>query len=75
MKTLKVYYEGQPQPGWSFGTFKGTQVGTGIKPRSIAGWQINSPDGCERLCEGNYQQFVPFANLILDNYGCSTRIS
>lgn len=76
MKSLRVKDNaGQSQAGWQFGTFTGTQVGTSIKPRRITGWQITSPDGCERFCEGNYQQFVPFANTILSNYGCQPNVS
>ena len=76
MKTLPVKTnDGQPMKGWSFGTFKAVQLRNGFKPRQCAGWQLNSPDGCQRFSEGNWQQFVPFANLVLDNYGCKTRIS
>jgi len=75
MKTLRVIdTNGQSVKGWRFGTFKATQVGVG-KPRNITGWAIVSPDGCERSCEGNYQQFVPFANMILSNYGCQPNVS
>jgi len=75
MKTLRVKDNmGQPQPGWQFGTFKATQVGVG-KPRQISGWQIQSPDGCVRSWEGNWQQFVPFANMVLANYGCQQTVS
>jgi hypothetical protein len=81
MKALPVKKnDGQFQKGWQFGTFKATQIGVFLggrlqKPRHISGWQIQSPDGCKRFSEGNWQQFVPFANLILDNYGIATRIS
>ena len=73
MKSLKVKdTSGQQVKGWQFGTFKGVQVGVGLqKPRHITGWSIIAPDGYERFCEGNYQQFVPFANTILSNYGCN----
>ena len=75
MTTLRVIDNaGQPVKGWKFGTFKATQVGVG-KARKITGWTIVSPDGCERFSEGNYQQFVPFANLVLDNYGCQQTVS
>lgn len=76
MKTLRVKTnDGQTQAGWLFGTFKGVNLVSGKKPRQITGWQITSPDGVERFSEGNYQQFVPFANLVLDNYGCRPSVS
>ena len=76
MNTLKVKDEnGQPVKGWSFGTFKGVNLTSGQKPRQIRGWQLNSPDGVERLCEGNWQQFVPFAQLIISNYGYTSTLS
>lgn len=79
MKTLKVYRDngtprGEYVPGWQCGTFKATQVGVG-KPRKISGWCIKSPDGCERYSEGNWQQFVPYANLVLENYGNKQTVS
>ena len=66
--------------GWAFGTFKATQVGVYLggmrqKPRQIAGWQLRSPDGCLRYCEGNWQQFVPFAQQVIQNYGCTSNLS
>lgn len=76
MKSLKVKdSNGQHVTGWTFGTFKAVQVGTGIGPRKIQGWQINSPDGVERFSEGNWQQFVPFAQLVISNYGCTSTLS
>lgn len=75
MKTLKVKDKnGQPVKGWSFGTVKAIQLGVG-KPRKMVGWQLNSPDGCERFCEGNWQQFVPFVQLVIGNYGFTSTIS
>lgn len=75
MKRLPVKdSNGQVQEGWSFGTFKATQVGVGA-PRKIQGWQLRSPDGVVRSSEGNWQQFVPFAQLIISNYGCTANIS
>jgi hypothetical protein len=75
MKTLLVKdSNGQHDKGWLFGTYKATQVGVG-RPRLSVGWALQSPDGCLRHCEGNYQQFVPFANMVLGNYGMQTRIS
>jgi hypothetical protein len=76
MKALRAKdLAGKHVPGWTFGTFKGVNVILGQKPRATTGWQITSPDGCERYSEGNYQQFVPFANMILSNYGCQPNIS
>ena len=76
MKSLHVKRGGLPENGWKFGTFKGWNCGGNLpKARHISGWQLKSPDGCYRLCEGNWQQFVPFANLVLENYGVDTRIS
>ena len=82
MKRLSVTDEyNHPIKGWSFGAFKNhTQVGVceggkRLKPRNISGWQLNSPDGTERFNEGNYQQFVPFVQLIVSNYGWKTNIS
>lgn len=64
-----------PVKGWSFGTFRCTQVGLGIPTRKISGWQLNSPDGVERFSEGNWQQFIPFVHLVVENYGCKTNLS
>ena len=76
MTTLRVKdANGNHVPGWTFGTFAGVQLINGRKPRKIVGWQITSPDGCERFNEGNWQQFVPFANLVLSNYGNRPDIS
>jgi hypothetical protein len=81
MKPLRVKTTaGLPVPGWKFGTFKAVHVGVYAggklqKPRKISGWQIVSPDGCARSVEGNYQQFIPFANLVLSNYGCAQTVS
>lgn len=76
MTTLKVTDSyGFEIKGWSFGTFKVTQVGLGIPTRKISGWQINSPDGVERFCEGNWQQFVPYAIRVVENYGYKTNLS
>lgn len=78
MKTLPVKtVDGQPVKGWSFGTFRnvwncGGNVG---RPRKISGWTLRDPDGVERNCEGNWQQFVPFARQIIENYGFTTNIS
>ena len=69
---------GQPQKGWSFGTFKDAwNCGGNIqgKGRRISGWQLRSPDGVLRLNEGNWQQFVPFARLVIANYGCTSTLS
>lgn len=76
MKTLPVKDSNQqPVKGWTFGTFKACQVRTGHKPRQIVGWQLDSPDGVQRFSEGNWQQFVPFVQLVVSNYGCTTEIS
>lgn len=67
---------GYPVRGWTFGTFKAIQVGVGIrKSRKIFGWIIRSDDGQERYCEGNWQQFVPFARQIVSNYGFTTNLT
>lgn len=76
MKTLRVLtISGMPQPGWQFGTAKALNITLGRKPRRVSGWTLISPDGCERFNEGNWQQFAPFANLVLDNYGCRKTLS
>jgi hypothetical protein len=81
MKTARVRIAdgtplGCPYPGWQFGTFTAINVGVpNCKPRKISGWKLVSPDGCERCCEGNWQQFVPFANMVLENYGCIPHFS
>jgi hypothetical protein len=77
MKPISVEYQGKPDPGWAIGTFKDAwNVGGNLpKDRRISGWQLRSPDGVIRMREGNWEQFVPFANEVLSNYGCSTRIS
>jgi hypothetical protein len=76
MTTLRVKAQsGNHVPGWTFGTFAAVQLISGHKPRKIVGWQITSPDGCERFSEGNWQQFVPFAQLVISNYGYTTNIS
>lgn len=77
MKSFKVYDSyGFLVKGWSFGTFKGINIGNHLdKPRQIVGWQLNSPDGIERFSEGNWQQFVPFVHLVVGNYGCKTNLS
>ena len=68
---------GQFQKGWSFKTFKNIYNcgGNLPAPRRISGWSLTSPDGVERSCEGNWQQFVPFVQLIVSNYGCTSNIS
>ena len=78
MKPISVEYQGKPDPGWAIGTFKDVWNVGGNLPRAgrrISGWQLRSPDGVIRMREGNWEQFVPFANEVLSNYGCSTRIS
>jgi hypothetical protein len=68
--------QGLPQRGWGFETEKGFQVGIpGRKARKISGWVIKSPDGTRRFSEGNWQQFVPFAQQIISNYGCTSTLS
>lgn len=78
MKTLRVLDENNNAVrGWYFGTFKNLLNcgGNTDKPRRMSGWSIVSPDGQERFIEGNWQQFVPFATRIINNYGCKTLIS
>lgn len=91
MKALKVRdKDGWLIRGWYFGTFRDYwQVGvfeaskdTNEKnlriretSRKISGWKIVSHDGIIRLNEGNWQQFVPFARLIVSNYGYTVNIS
>lgn len=78
MKTLRVLDENNNiVRGWYFGTFKNVlNCGGNIeKPRRISGWSIVSPDGVERLNEGNWEQFVPFAKRIVNNYGFKTLLS
>jgi hypothetical protein len=75
MNALKVKDgNGQAVKGWSFGTFEATQVGVG-KARRIKGWCLRSHDGVERYSEGNWQQFVPFAQLVIGNYGFKSDLS
>lgn len=75
MKTLRVKTnDGQTQTGWAFDTFTALQIGV-EKPRRISGWMLVSPDGVARFCEGNWQKFVPFANLVLGNYDCQPNVS
>lgn len=68
---------GQHVKGWELGTFKNhIQVGNSLfKPRKISGWFIRSNDGYTRYNEGNWQQFVPFARLVISNYGFTTNLS
>jgi len=76
MHTLKVKDQsGLPVKGWSFGATKAVNLTSGQKPRHVRGWSLHSPDGQERFCEGNWEQFVPFANLIISNYGCTVNLS
>ena len=77
MKYLFVKYQGKPDPGWAFGRFENLWNCGGNLPkdRRISGWQLQSSDGVIRMREGNWEQFVPFANEVLSNYGCETRIS
>jgi len=82
MKPIRVYdNEGKASSGWKFGTAEWTSVGCydergfAKKPRKERGWVLVDCDGLERYCEGNYQDFIPFANMILENYGMKTRIS
>ena len=74
MKRLNVVDALGPVAGWSFGYQKALHIGVG-KPRMIAGWVIRSPDGVERFSEGNWQQFVPFAIRVVENYGAKTTLS
>lgn len=75
MNTIKIKdSQGQPVKGWTFGTFSGVQVGVG-KARQIKGWVLRAPDGYERYSEGNWQQFVPFAQLVFSNHGFSSTLS
>jgi hypothetical protein len=77
MTTLKVKdSQGLAVKGWAFRTFKAIQVGNSLeKPRNIRGWELISHDGYVRCCEGNWQQFVPFAQLIISNYGFTSTLS
>lgn len=77
MKTLHNVKDsnGFKSTGWQFGTQKAVQLVSGLKPRHVTGWVLRSPDGVERFSEGNWQQFVPFAQLIISNYGCTSTIS
>lgn len=69
MTTIKLKdSNGQTVKGWSFHTYKATVVGDG-KPRKTRGWQLNSADGVQRCREGNWEQFVPFARMVIQNYG------
>lgn len=71
MNEIKVIdNDGKPVQGWRYGTFFGTHLVTGKNPRKIWGWSLVSPDGIERFSEGSFEKFVPFANLVLENYGC-----
>lgn len=75
MKRLKLFRNGSLVSGWQFGHTKAVNLTLGKRPRKVSGWTLISEDGCERFCEGNYQQFIPFANVILENYGIQTRLS
>lgn len=72
--------DGKAVFGWKFRHDEWTVVGlykNGVKqkPKREKGWVLTDCDGLERYCEGNWQDFVPFANQILENYGMQTRIS
>jgi len=76
MKSINVKDQfGLPSKGWKFGTTKAVNLTLGQKPRKVVGWTLISPDGCERFSEGNWQQFVPYAQLIISNYGCTSNLS
>jgi hypothetical protein len=76
MKKLKVRdSNGQPVKGWAFGYGKAVHLVSGQKPRNVVGWTLKSPDGVERFSEGNWQQFVPFANRVIENYGCTSELN
>lgn len=78
MKTLPVKdSNGQPVKGWSFGTFRNVFAAGGNepRPRKINGWMLQDPDGHVRHCEGNWQNFVPFVQTIVGNYGFTCNIS
>lgn len=74
MKTLSVKDSNKQNiKGWSFGTFNGVwNAGCG---RKISGWLLVSPDGYKRFCEGNWNQFVPFVQQIINNHGLEANIS
>ena len=81
-KPIRVYdNEGRVSSGWKFRADEWTSVGCyderGFKkkPKRERGWVLTDCDGLERYCAGNYQDFIPFANMVLENYGMATRIS
>lgn len=82
MNTIKVKDEyGRHVKGWTFRHVRAvTQIGVyknGVQqsPRLITGWELIAPGEKPRFCEGNWQQFVPFARLIIENHGYTTNLS
>jgi hypothetical protein len=73
MSTLKVKDSlGLPVKGWRF---QRTWF-TGDKATSkVWGWLLIAPDGYRRFNPGNWQQFVPFARLVISNHGYTTTLS
>lgn len=46
-----------------------------VKPGRISGWILQTHDGYNRFCEGNWRDFVPFVHQIASNYGCTSKLS
>ena len=90
MKNIRTYYsDGNHAPGWTFrrekciGLFAHGNDKTHVREpgrqyrwlREMSGWTLTAPDGTERFCEGNWEQFVTFANMVLDNHGLKPVLS
>ena len=62
--------DGKTASRWQFGRVpKATHLLAGHKPRHVSGWVLIDPEGYERFNEGTWEQFIPFANRVLENYG------
>lgn len=45
------------------------------KAGRVPGWVLQTHDGYNRFCEGNWRDFVPFVHEIAHNYGCKCKLS
>lgn len=79
-KHFTAIYKDGSATVWKYRYTNWTSVGVyknGVcqKPKKERGWELIDCDGLSRVCEGNWNDFVPFANLILENYGMKTRFT
>ena len=64
--TFQATGSGGERETWAFQRVRSWDV---TLKRYVTGWHLRTGDGCVRISEGTWIDFVPFVQLIAENYG------